>query len=192
MKKKYLVALIVAIAAMLGASIVWSAQAAPPDDKKCYETVVVEEAWTETIEGEPEVWANWAPNDTRGPQNYTPIWPEDDRGTWIVHNQLPPGHAGPNGVYQQGGGNSPWFYRHAGTDDKIVEHAAVTQEKEVPCPKGPVKPEPPEEKPEPKPDTKPDQVIVPVPEAPSGPVDRGGQTTADQPVAVPTEVAAGK
>ena len=43
MKKKYLVALVVAIAAMLGASIVWSAQAAPPDDKKCYETVVVDD-----------------------------------------------------------------------------------------------------------------------------------------------------
>lgn len=67
-------------------------------------------AVTETI---PGIWANWSPNNTKGPQDYTPIWPEDERGTWHVHGDVPPGHAGPDGVYQQGGGNSPYFYRQA-------------------------------------------------------------------------------
>lgn len=77
--------------------------------------VVHHDAVTEerTVIDSPAVWANWVPNETQGPQDYTPVWPTDERGTWIVHNQLPPGHEGPNGVYQQGGGNSPWFYRQA-------------------------------------------------------------------------------
>lgn len=79
-----------------------------------------------TIEG---VWANWSPDDTRGPQNYTPIWPTDERGTWHLHDQLPPGHAGPDGVYQTGGGNSPWFYRQAG--EVVIEKEAWTEKKLV-------------------------------------------------------------
>jgi hypothetical protein len=74
-------------------------------------------AVTETV---PGVWANWAPNDTHGPQNYVPGYPVDNvgngapRGTWIVHEGgVPPGHEGPDGVYQQGAGNSPFFYRQA-------------------------------------------------------------------------------
>lgn len=66
----------------------------------------------ETVVDSPAIWANWAPNDTQGPQDYVPVWPTDARGTWILHDQgIPPGHEGPDGVYQQGGGNSPWFYR---------------------------------------------------------------------------------
>jgi hypothetical protein len=69
------------------------------------------------------VWANWQPNDSQGPQDYEPLPPTqdpdgtwnvdtDDRGTWIIHEQgIPGGHEGPDGVYQQGGGNSPWFFR---------------------------------------------------------------------------------
>ncbi|MGH3335736.1 MAG: hypothetical protein ACRDOZ_07945 [Nocardioides sp.] len=96
-------------------------------DQAAYdETVVDKEAWTETIPGESGVWANWSPTDTRGPQDYTPIWPTDDRGTWQVHDAVPPGHAGPDGVYQQGAGNSPWFYRQAGTADQVIEHPAET------------------------------------------------------------------
>lgn len=112
--------------------------------------VVHHEAVTETT---PAVWANWQPNNTQGPQDYVPVWPSDERGSWIVHEQgIPPGHAGPDGVYQQGGGNSPFFYRQAEAvvvieeayDETVVveeewvesvEHPAVTHEEfiNVPC-----------------------------------------------------------
>ena len=76
----------------------------------------------------PAVWANWAPNDTQGPQNYEPIWPEDERGKWIVHEQgIPPGHEGPDGVYQKGEGNSPYFYRQA--EVSHIETVVVTPER---------------------------------------------------------------
>ena len=90
----------------------------------CYEVTIVHHPAVptviETIPAVPGVWANWSPNDTKGPQDYTPIWPTDERGTWQVHGDIPPGHEGPDGVYQKGQGNSPWFYRHAGTPEKIV------------------------------------------------------------------------
>jgi hypothetical protein len=72
-----------------------------------------------------EVWANWQPNNSQGPQDYEPLPPTqnpdgtwnvdtDVRGTWIIHEQgIPGGHEGPDGVYQQGGGNSPWFFRRS-------------------------------------------------------------------------------
>lgn len=66
-----------------------------------------------------EVWASWSPNDTQGPQDYAPIWPTDVRGTWHVHDQIPSGHVGPDGVYNQSNensGNSSWFYRQNGED----------------------------------------------------------------------------
>ena len=66
-----------------------------------------------------EVWANWSPNDTKGPQDYTPIWPTDVRGTWHVHDQIPGGHVGPDGVYNrsnENSGKSSWFYRQNGKD----------------------------------------------------------------------------
>lgn len=147
-------------------------------DKPCTEviTVVDEEAYTETIEHPevtevihhdavtettPAIWANWSPNNTQGPQDYVPIWPIDERGTWNIHDQLPPGHAGPDGVYQQGGGNSPWFYRQAekvtvitpAYDETVVveeawtetiEHPEVSHEEtvEVDCPDEPETPDP--------------------------------------------------
>jgi hypothetical protein len=70
-----------------------------------------------------EVWANWSPNHTEGPQDYTPIWPEDSRGTWHVHDKIPGGHEGPDGVYQRdnpGNGNSDWFYRQNAQPEKVV------------------------------------------------------------------------
>lgn len=146
------------------------ADASVVSDEPCTEviTVVDEEAYTEEIvhpavyetvhhdavtETTPAVWANWAPNNTQGPQDYVPVWPVDDRGTWIVHDQgIPPGHEGPDGVYQQGAGNSPWFYRQAETtvivtpayDEEVlvtdeyieyVDHPEVSHEEtvEVPC-----------------------------------------------------------
>lgn len=72
-------------------------------------------------DGTSAIWANFSPNDQQatfvGPATY----PTDERGTWHDHGQLPPGQAGPDGVYANGnpdkGGN--WFYRQAavpGTD----------------------------------------------------------------------------
>lgn len=84
----------------------------------------------ETVVDSPAIWANWAPNDTHGPQDYTPIWPTDERGTWILHDQgIPPGQAGPDGVYQQGAGNSPWFYRQAEVSHvvTVVDHEAYDE-----------------------------------------------------------------
>lgn len=113
------------------------------------------EAVTETVEG---VWANFSPNDNKGLFDGPPTWPSDPRGTWNIHGQLPPGQAGPDGVYQQGSGNSSWFYRQAekvtlieeaydevvvveeawteivvvaGAWTETIEHPAVT------CPEGP-------------------------------------------------------
>lgn len=92
-------------------------------------TVVDKEASVEVIPGVAEVWANFAPTKPKtfvGP----PAWPNDERGKWIVHNKIPGGHSGPDGVYSKGnphkGGN--WFYRHAGTPDQEIQHPAETHE----------------------------------------------------------------
>lgn len=117
--------------ALMGAGIVAipaSATQYPPDQDECLITpevleeshVVTHPAVTEQVKvvdfpAVPSVWANFAPNDTQATFIGPAIWPTDARGTWIVHGQLPPGQAGPDGVYANGnpdkGGN--WFYRHA-------------------------------------------------------------------------------
>ncbi len=101
-------------------------------------TVVVEKAWTETIEGTPGVWANFSPNDSQATFVGPPTYPSDQRGTWHHHGDLPPGQAGPDGVYANGnaakGGN--WFYREAGTEAETIEHPAVTEEVTVEHPGG--------------------------------------------------------
>ena len=61
----------------------------------------------------PAIWANFSPNDTKGPFQGTPGYPTDPGGTWNDHGQLPPGQAGTDGVYKNGNGNGDWFYRHA-------------------------------------------------------------------------------
>lgn len=187
MNKRNVIEWIIAILA--GALTFWittswynSAEATRPIvDAPCYEvvTVVDEEAWTEEVvhpavyetvhhdavtETTPAIWANWQPNDTQGPQDYEPIWPVDERGTWILHDQgIPPGHEGPDGVYQKGGGNSPYFYRQAekvtvikeAWDEEVlvseewtetIEHPEVTHEEEteVDCPEEPEVPDEPE------------------------------------------------
>lgn len=104
-----------------------------------YEECVPSEAWTEVIadiehpavgepklvvenpdyvpatEGTPAIWANFSPNDQKETFVGPPSYPTDERGTWHDHGQLPPGQAGPDGVYANGnpdkGGN--WFYRQA-------------------------------------------------------------------------------
>lgn len=158
MKNRYKLAalglVLLVLLALLGLCSMTGANASE-NDEPCTEiiTVVDEEAWAETIvhpavtEEIPGIWGIWAPNDTQGPQDYVPIWPLDERGTWIAHQRgIPEGHAGPDGVYQQGEGNSPWFYREAGRTVVIseawvetIEHAAVTHEEtvEVDCPEEP-------------------------------------------------------
>lgn len=91
-------------------------------------TVVVTDspAYDETIPGEAEVWANFSPNKQNKKFVGPPAWPNDPRGTWQVHNKIPGGHVGPDGVYQKGNGNASWFYRHVGTPDTVVHHEAVT------------------------------------------------------------------
>ena len=90
-----------------------------------YETVVV----TPATPGTPAVWANFSPNDQRATFIGPPTYPADERGTWHDHGQLPPGHAGPDGVYAKGnpdkGGN--WFYRQA----EVLATPEVTEERLV-------------------------------------------------------------
>lgn len=66
-------------------------------------------------EGTPAVWANFSPNDQHATFVGPAVYPSDERGTWHDHGTLPPGQAGPDGVYANGnpdkGGN--WFYRQA-------------------------------------------------------------------------------
>lgn len=111
----------------------------PPNCEDEFITVVDEEAWDETIPGEPEVWANFSPSKHSGPFTGPPSWPNDPRGTWHVHNQIPGGHAGPDGVYQRDNphsGRADWFYRHNGTEDQVVHHPEVTHQEpnpDYPC-----------------------------------------------------------
>lgn len=135
--------------------------------------VVEHPAQTETV---PGVWANWSPNDTQGPQDYVPIWPVDERGTWHVHDQgVPEGHEGPDGVYQQGQGNSPWFYRQAEqvievtpayTEEVVVEEAWTeviehpAEECEEPPVTDPPVNEPPVVEPPVKPEPKPEDPVI--------------------------------
>lgn len=137
------------IAALIGVGSMTSANATGND-----EPCVPSEAWTEVIEhpevshvvyhpavtheetvidqeAVPAVWANFAPNDTKATFVGPALWPNDERGTWIVHNQLPPGHEGPDGVYAKGdpakGGN--WFYRQAAVEE--VSHVIVVVDQEA-------------------------------------------------------------
>jgi hypothetical protein len=108
------------------------------------ETVVVvdQEAWTETIpavEPGPDLWWNWSPSNTQGPQDYVPDFPVDNpsgepRGEW----QGPHENGGPMpdtyGTFQTGEGNSPYFHREHGTpgsEEQVIEHPAVTHEEQV-------------------------------------------------------------
>lgn len=60
------------------------------------------------------VWSNFSPNRDQGRFEGPPTWPTDPRGTWQHQDKdIPGGHQGPDGVYQNGQGNSSWFYRQA-------------------------------------------------------------------------------
>jgi hypothetical protein len=98
------------------------------------ETVVVvdEEAWTETIPAVAELWQNFSPNNQQQKFEGPPDWPDDPRGTWQhIDKPIPPGHQGPDGVYQRGEGNGSWFYRRAAVPEHVIEHPAVTHEEQV-------------------------------------------------------------
>lgn len=166
--------------------------------------VVHHEAVTETV---PAIWANFSPNDSQGPFEGPPTWPTDPRGTWNDHGQLPPGQAGPDGVYQQGNGNGSWFYRQAESvvvieepydetvtvkeayDEVVVDRKAFTETVEHPAVTCPDKPEPPVVTPVP------DEPKVDVPRTvvkPTAPVKHNAPVVHDKPkVEVPTVVDSG-
>ncbi len=90
-----------------------------------YGQVVDVEGWTETIPGS---WWNWSPNNSQGPQDYTPIFPTDARGTW----QGPHDEGGPDqeeeGTYNEShgnSGNSSWFHRGA---PQVIVHETTYKE----------------------------------------------------------------
>lgn len=79
-------------------------------------TIVIENPdYKPATEGTAAVWANFSPNDKKGPFVGPPSYPTDERGTWHLHDKIPGGHEGPDGVYYKGnphkGGD--WFYRQA-------------------------------------------------------------------------------
>ena len=86
-------------------------------------TRIKTQTYNEGIPGVPAVpavdgtWQNFSTNDENGPFEGPPEHPDDARGTWSKAKKLPPGHAGPDGVYStsDGTGNGSWFYRAAGT-----------------------------------------------------------------------------
>jgi hypothetical protein len=98
-----------------------------------YRTVHVE-AVTHVVEhpavaAVPDVWQNFSPNRDQGTFTGPPSWPTDSRGTWEHQGKsIPPGQAGPDGVYQNGQGNGSWFYRHAGSPAVPASEETVVDE----------------------------------------------------------------
>lgn len=161
MIKKILIGLVLAALVAIGfGAIRGQAFGTSPED------CVPSDAWTETIEhpaitheetvvvtpsipAVEEVWANFSPNHSKEPFVGPPSFPSDSRGTWHMHNKIPGGHEGPDGVYFKGnphkGGD--WFYRHAGSPAvpavtktvTVVDEEAWTETIEHPavvCPPG--------------------------------------------------------
>lgn len=72
---------------------------------------------TPAVDAVPSLWWNWSPNDRKGPQDYVPSFPVDDRGEW----QGPHTNGGPDGegtfnVSNDSNGRSSWFHREPGVD----------------------------------------------------------------------------
>lgn len=143
MLKKIIIGLIALVLVAAGIGIVIGGPAnASEGDQPC----VPSDAWDETIhhdavtheetvidqEATPEVWANFSPNHNEGPFEGPPAYPTDDRGTWQVHDKIPGGHEGPDGVYERdnpGNGNADWFYRHNATAE--VSHTVTVVDQEA-------------------------------------------------------------
>jgi hypothetical protein len=67
--------------------------------------------------GVPAQWWTWSPNQSQGPQDYTPAFPTDPRGTWQgPHTQGGPDGEGTFNVSHGASGNSSWFHREPGTE----------------------------------------------------------------------------
>ena len=83
------------------------------------------------VEASPEVWANFSPDHQQGPFEGPPSFPFDERGTWHLHDKIPGGHAGPDGVYNQSNdnnGRASWFYRHNGVLEVSHDEVVVDQQ----------------------------------------------------------------
>lgn len=79
----------------------------------------------------PEVWANFSPDHQQGPFTGPPSWPSDDRGTWHLHDKIPGGHEGDDGVYQRDNphsGRADWFFRQNHKDAVTETVVVVDQE----------------------------------------------------------------
>lgn len=79
----------------------------------------------------PEIWANFSPDHQEGPFTGPPSWPTDERGTWHLHDKIPGGHEGPDGVYQRdnpGQGNGDWFFRQNHQDAVTHEETVIDKE----------------------------------------------------------------
>lgn len=149
--KKIIIGAVVLILIAVGIGAIFGAPArAAEGDEPC----VPADAWTETIEhpavthvvhhdevshtvhiidveATPEVWANFSPNREQGPFEGPPSFPTDERGTWQMHDKIPGGHEGDDGVYQRdnpGSGRADWFYRHNATAEISHDEVVVDQE----------------------------------------------------------------
>ena len=80
---------------------------------------------TRDVKYTSSIWQNFSPNNENGPFEGPPSWPTDPDGTWNHQNKpIPPGQAGPDGVYQNGNGNGSWFYRQASVADGYTDWTA--------------------------------------------------------------------
>lgn len=82
-------------------------------------------------EATSEVWANFSPNHQQGPFEGAPSFPDDERGTWHMHSNIPGGHEGADGVYQRDNphsGRADWFYRHNATEEVTHTETVVDEE----------------------------------------------------------------
>lgn len=132
-------AILALVAAIIGIGIATSAQATVCVPRDAYVEHVEHDAVTHQEKvidapASPAVWANFSPTNTHAPFVGPPSYPSDSRGKWNVHNQIPGGHVGPDGVYAKGnpakGGN--WFYRKAAVAEQshmitVVDHEAYTE-----------------------------------------------------------------
>lgn len=86
------------------------------------------DAVTHEEEGDAPWW-NWSPDDTKGPQDYTPDFPNDERGTWHLHSTGGPekDSYGTFNVSNGGSGNSSWFHREHGEVVVVVDHEAYDE-----------------------------------------------------------------
>jgi hypothetical protein len=141
-----------ALMATAGPSTAADGDCVPAD---AYTETVVDTAAVPAVPAVPAVagyWQNFEPNKDQGTFTGPPTYPVDLRGTWSE----PKTDGGPDqdasGVYQNGSGNSSWFYRSQGTPEiprkpavpavtHQVDHPAVTCEVTPPVVEPPTTPQ---------------------------------------------------